>query len=180
MVRFGRRRSRPGDVLSVPRAPRDASDIVRGVDERLHPLERLCLSHSNCPRLRHARRRVASPNQLDEALRQMLVVSWASLFLASELSYPLWLIDTPLRLVQFPHRFIYVTSATGLVANLLALWNLQRCGATAVRRLLTALPLVLGFALTGLMSCKLVFMDGKPLHLSVDETKPYRGLSEYR
>jgi hypothetical protein len=128
----------------------------------------------------HASWRAASPNKLDEALIQMLIVSWASLFLASELSYPLWLIDTPLRLVQFPHRFIYVTSATGLVANLLALWNLQRSGETAVRRLLTTLPLVLGFVLTGLLSCKLVFVDGKPLHLSVDETKPYRGLSEYR
>jgi hypothetical protein len=128
----------------------------------------------------HTAWRSASPRPPDEALIQMLVVSWVSLFLASELSYPLWLIDTPLRLVQFPHRFIYITSATGLLANLLALWDLQRSRATALRRLLTAAPLALGVALTGLLSFKLVFMDGKPLHLSVDETRPYGGLSEYR
>jgi hypothetical protein len=65
-------------------------------------------------------------DRLGEAL--LLVVSWASLVLASELSYPLWLLNTPLRMVQFPHRFIYVTSATGLVANLLALCDSQRMG----------------------------------------------------
>ena len=76
----------------------------------------------------HARRHKDMSDRLGEALLLMLVVSWASLVLASELSYPLWLLNTPLRMVQFPHRFIYVTSATGLVANLLALWDSQRAG----------------------------------------------------
>ena len=119
-------------------------------------------------------------NRLVEPLMIMLIVSWASLFLASELSYPLWLIDTPLRLVQFPHRFIYVSSATGLLANLLALSDLRRIGPTRLQKLVVALPLVLGFVSTGVLSAKLSFIDGKPHRLSVDDTKPYAGLPEYR
>ena len=49
----------------------------------------------------HAYRSRDMPGPSHEALLLMLVVSWASLFLASELSYPLWLLDTPLRMVQF-------------------------------------------------------------------------------
>ena len=127
----------------------------------------------------HARRREDMSDRLGEALLLMLVVSWASLLLASELSYPLWLLNTPLRMVQFPHRFIYVTSATGLVANLLALWDLPRIGQPWPRRLFLALPLTLGFAMTALLSAKMVLIDGKPLHLSVDETAPYHGQAEY-
>jgi hypothetical protein len=119
-------------------------------------------------------------NRLVEALMLMLIVSWASLFLASELSYPLWLIDTPLRLIQFPHRFIYVSSATGLLANLLALSDPRRIGQTRLQKLVVALPLVLGLAATGVLSAKLSLIDGKPHRLSVDETKPYGGLPEYR
>jgi hypothetical protein len=128
----------------------------------------------------HAHRRKDLSDRLGEALLLMLVASWASLLLASELSYPLWLIDTPLRMVQYPHRFIYVTSATGLVANLLALWDLQRMGHPWLRKLALALPLALGFAVTGLLSAKMLFIDGKPHHLSVDETTPYLGQAEYR
>jgi hypothetical protein len=128
----------------------------------------------------HARRRQDMSDRLGEALLLMLVVSWASLVLASELSYPLWLVNTPLRMVQFPHRFIYVTSATGLVANLLALWDSQRTGQPWPRKLVLMFPLALGFATTALLDAKMVLIDGKPLHLSIDETAPYRGQAEYR
>jgi hypothetical protein len=96
------------------------------------------------------------------------------------LSYPLWLIDTPLRIVQFPHRFIYVASATGLVSNLLSLRDLQRMRQARWQKLVVALPLILGFAATGVLSAKLSFIDGKPHHLYVDATIPYLGLPEYR
>ncbi len=129
---------------------------------------------------RHAKRRQDMSDRLGEALLLLLVVSWASLVLASELSYPLWLLNTPLRMVQFPHRFIYVTSATGLVANLFALWDSQRMGQPWPRKLVLVLPLALGFATTALLSAKMLLIDGKPLHLSVDETAPYRGQAEYR
>jgi hypothetical protein len=92
----------------------------------------------------------------------------------------LWLVNTPLRMVLFPHRFIYVTSATGLVANLFALWDSQRMEQPWPRKLVLMFPLALGFATTGLLSAKMVFIDGKPFHLSVDETVPYRGQAEYR
>jgi 6-pyruvoyl-tetrahydropterin synthase-like protein len=128
----------------------------------------------------HGYRHGDMPDRLREALLLMLVISWTSLVLASELSYPLWLLNTPLRMVQFPHRFIYVTSATGLVANLFALWDSRRRGQPWPRRLVLAFPLALGFATTGLLSAKMVFIDGKPHHLSVDETALYRGQAEYR
>ena len=112
-----------------------------------------------------------------EAGMLLLAGSWVSLFFASELSYPLWLINTPLRLVQFPHRFIYITSATGIVANLLALSRIRQTG---WRKLAVAVPLLLGFSATAILSAKLSFFDGKPHHLSVDEAQPYRGQPEYR
>jgi len=128
----------------------------------------------------HANRCQDMPDRLREALLLMLVVSWASLFLASEFSYPLWLLDTPLRMVQFPHRFIYVTSATGIVANVLALWDLQRTSQARLRKLVVALPLALGLAATGLLSAKMLLVDGRPYHLAIDETMPYAGQAEYR
>jgi hypothetical protein len=128
----------------------------------------------------HAYRSGDMPDRLREAMLLMLVVSWVSLFFASELSYPLWLLNTPLRMVQFPHRFIYVTSATGLVANVLALWDLQRARQARLQQLIVALPLVLGLAATGLLSVKMLVIDGKPHRLSVDETAPYAGQAEYR
>ena len=124
-----------------------------------------------------ARRRVY---RWDDPLVLLLVISWASVFLASELSYPLWLVNTPLRLVQFPNRFIYVASATAIAANLLALRDLREIGSTGWRTLCMALPLVLGFALTVAMDAKISLVDGKPHRLAVDETGPYIGLAEYR
>ncbi|HEV2100682.1 MAG TPA: 6-pyruvoyl-tetrahydropterin synthase-related protein [Stellaceae bacterium] len=128
----------------------------------------------------HAYRNDDMPESLREVLLLLLVVSWASLFLTSELSYPLWLLNTPLRMVQFPHRFIYVTSATGLAANVLALWDQRRIPRPPLRKLATALPLILSIAATGLLSAKMLLVDGKPHHLSIDETMPYAGEAEYR
>jgi hypothetical protein len=128
----------------------------------------------------YAWRRGGLDDQLGSALRLLLLVSWSSLFLASELSYPLWLLPTPLRDVQFPHRFIYITSATGLIANLLCLWELLRARRPILFRLLGAAPLLLGLALTVALEAKMILVDGKPLGLATDETEPYRGLAEYR
>jgi hypothetical protein len=125
----------------------------------------------------YMRRGGASSTRVGDAL--MLAVSWASLFFASELSYPLWLISTPLRLVQFPHRFTHVTSATGPIANLLVCWDLRQRDKALWRTMIAALPLVLGFTATMVLSAKFLIIDGKPYHLAVDETKPYSGLPEY-
>jgi hypothetical protein len=128
----------------------------------------------------HAHRRKDVSDRLGGALLIMLVVSWGSLFLTSELSYPLWLLHTPLRMVQFPHRFIYVTSATGIVANVLAVWDLQRRGEPRLRKLVVVLPLVLSFAATGLLIAKMLLIDGKPHHLAADIAAPYLAQPEYR
>jgi hypothetical protein len=116
----------------------------------------------------------------DDPLVLLLVVSWVAVFLASELSYPLWLVNTPLRLVQFPHRFIYVASATAIAANLLALRDKCDAGPVGWRTLIVALPLVLGFALTAALIAKISLIDGKPHRLAVDGTDTYIGLAEYR
>jgi hypothetical protein len=60
------------------------------------------------------------------------------------------------------------------------LWDSQRMRQPWPRKLVLVLPLALGFAATGLLSAKMLLVDGKPLHLSVDETAPYRGQPEYR
>jgi hypothetical protein len=73
-----------------------------------------------------------------------------------------------------------VTSATGAIANLLVLWDLRRAGRASWRKLITALPIVLGFAATVILSAKLSIIDGESHHLSDDDTNPYPGLPEYR
>jgi hypothetical protein len=128
----------------------------------------------------HAWRRGGLRDPLGAALRLLLLVSWSSLFLASELSYPLWLIPTPLRSVEFPLRFIYITSATGLIADLLCLWELLRTRRAGIVHLLGAAPLLLGIGLTVALGSKLILVDGKPLDLATDEIVPYGGLAEYR
>jgi hypothetical protein len=129
----------------------------------------------------HAHQRKDLSDCLGGALLLMLVISWTSLFMASELSYPLWLIDnTPLRAVQWPIRFIYITSATGLVANLLALRDLQWTRLAWLHKVFVVVPLALILPATGLLSAKMILVEGKPLDLSVDEAIPYNGLGEYR
>jgi len=97
----------------------------------------------------HMRRRKNGSDLIGGALLLMLAPSWASLFMASELSYPLWLMNTPLRMVQFPWRFIYITSATGLVANALAFLDLKCTSQLRLRSLSAALPLALSLLATG-------------------------------
>lgn len=116
---------------------------------------------------------------LNETLALMLVVAWVSLFFASELSYPLWLLDSPLRKIQFPDRFLYIGAATGVIANLLAVCDLRRRGGSRFWRVILITPLVLGVAATAVLGAKLSWIDGKPLSLATDETTPYHGLPEY-
>jgi len=127
----------------------------------------------------YAWRREDSQDAFGRALRLLLVISWVSIFLASELSYPLWLIPSPLRDVQFPHRFIYITSATGLIADLLCVKEILRSRGVGTLALVGIAPLLLGLGLTTALSAKLI-LDGKPLALEIDENGPFSGLAEYR
>src|SRR2546429_2852383 len=82
------------------------------------------------------------------ALAGLVTVAWVSLFLCSELSYPLWALPSPLKLVQYPHRFLYVTTAVGLVANVVCVRQVWSQGYPRRVVLLVALPLVLSVLMT--------------------------------
>ena len=112
-----------------------------------------------------------------EDVETLIIASWCALFFASELSYPFWMFDTPLRKIQFPFRFIYVAGLTGILAATIVgarAWNHRRLDAA----LIVAPVLVsvgLGFALTA----KAAFYEGERLDLSTDRLLPYSGLAEY-
>lgn len=106
-----------------------------------------------------------------------LLLGGASLFLATELSYPLWLPDTPLRNVQFPHRFLTLTTILVPMLALPALaWTWPR------RRLAWALGCLLAVqaGLAVLVVAKTGLIDGERIIVSPDRLVPYTGLAEYR
>ena len=59
---------------------------------------------------------VAAAVSRQSSSRGLLAVWGLAMFMASELSYPLWALLGPLEFVQFPFRFIYLASAAGLAA----------------------------------------------------------------
>lgn len=106
-----------------------------------------------------------------------LLLGGTSLFLATELSYPLWLLNTPLRNVQFPHRFLTLTTILAPMLAFPALaWTWRRSwiawalvGVLAVHAALAVLVVVK----TGLI-------DGQRITVVPDRLAPYTGLAEYR
>jgi hypothetical protein len=136
----------------------------------------LCLAFATY----YAIRRGDFSDPFGRTLLALLIAGWASVFLASELSYPLWLLDTPLRKVEFPHRFVVITSICGLLANVLCLKELMSAHAQRMTAALAAVPLALSALLTVGLSAKILFIDGRPVHLVQDETRLYGGLTEYQ
>jgi hypothetical protein len=113
------------------------------------------------------------------ALAGLVMVAWVSLFLCSELSYPLWALPSPLKLVQFPHRFLYVTTAVALVANLVCVWRVSSEGSSRRAMMLVALPLVASLLMTVGMYGKFAMLDGRPSGLRGTTVGPYQGRPEY-
>jgi hypothetical protein len=113
------------------------------------------------------------------ALVGLATVAWASLFLCSELSYPLWALPSPLKLVQYPHRFLYVTTAVGLVANVVCVRRVWSEGYPRRVVLLVALPLVASLLMTAGMYGKFTMFDGRPSGIRGVVVGPHRGLPEY-
>jgi hypothetical protein len=113
------------------------------------------------------------------ALTGLATVAWVSLFLCSELSYPLWALPSPLKLVQYPHRFLYVTTAVGLVANVACLRRVWSENYPRRAVLLVALPLVVSVLMTGAMYAKFTMLDARPSGLVGNTVGPHRGLPEY-
>ena len=101
------------------------------------------------------------------------------MFLCSELSYPLWALPSPLKLVQYPDRFLYVTTAVGLVANVVCVRQVWSQGYPRRVVLLVALPLVLSLLMTAGMYGKFTVFDGRSSGLRGDVVGPHRGLPEY-
>jgi hypothetical protein len=107
----------------------------------------------------------------------MITVATAT-FLSVELSYPLWLINSPLRNVQFPHRFM---SLLGILAPVLTVVALGRrdSGSKMLRLALGALAT--GSVLMGGLVIVKSYVTGKPpLDIREGTLQPYTGLDEYR
>lgn len=103
----------------------------------------------------------------------------AATVLATEISYPLWLVDTPLRSVQFPHRFttiLCVLFAPLLPVALASLWAQRR----HVILLATAATAMLSIALGAFVIGKAATTDGELIAVAPDRLVPYQGLDEYR
>lgn len=98
------------------------------------------------------------------------------IFLSTELSYPLWLFDTPLRNIQFPHRLISILVPLTAVLSVL-------CLAQAKSRLLrggVALAALASLGMGAAVIGKAAILDGEVLDTSETEFGPYPGLNEYR
>lgn len=90
-----------------------------------------------------------------------------ALFFASELSYPLWVLDSPLRKIQYPWRCIVLVALPGV---LLASLALEKVLAARRSRAIVAIPFALlvgGCAVGVLALVKATAIDGKPLHAAI-------------
>jgi len=118
------------------------------------------------------------PNRAAQIISTLLVISWASLFFSSEFSYLLWKLPTPLKMVQSPHRFLYVTAITSIVVNILCLWDVYANKRPHIWLYVGLAPLVLVVALTLALNLKITFINGEPVHLT-DAIEPYGSYGEY-
>ena len=105
------------------------------------------------------------------------LIGAVTLFLATEPSFPLWTLDTPLRNVQFPHRFITVTSILAPMLALPALaWSPRRGAVPWVLAGVLAVHVALAVVVVG----KTGLIDGQRITVVPDRLAPYTGLAEYR
>ena len=108
----------------------------------------------------------------------MAIILSVCAFLSVELSYPLWLIDSPLRNVQFPHRFMTILSPLAAVLLVVALGPRGQ-GGRLMRAILVALglaSLAMGLFVVG----KAALSDGRVIDTREQRFATYAGLDEYR
>ncbi|MEM8798473.1 MAG: hypothetical protein AAGF15_00190 [Pseudomonadota bacterium] len=108
----------------------------------------------------------------------LIAMALAALFFASELSYPLWLFDTPLRKVQFPFRFMTLLTPIALILAAYA-WVRLAPKREHLGLVIVALPIALHAAMGIAILSKNALMDGTPLASREDQLIPYKGLGEY-
>jgi len=111
-------------------------------------------------------------------LAPLLCIAWAGLFFASELSYPLYAALGPLRMVQYPYRFLCVAAPAATIASVLALWGVVRQDQGIGWRAASALPLVGSALLFGVLQLGIV-REGSQPHLSPKLLLNYFGAPEY-
>jgi hypothetical protein len=87
-----------------------------------------------------------SNRELAVMCKRLSVTAAASLFFASELSYPLWAHFEALRMLQFPFRFLAPLTIAGVAGNVLSLADASQRGVSRRHRALLALPLALSLA----------------------------------
>lgn len=104
------------------------------------------------------------------AAQVMAVSGLTALFFASELSYLLWLPDTPLRKIQFPFRFISIVSIAGVVLCCLAAETAARQHRARWRALFGVL-LMLALVLSALLFVRASYIDGHPLPVAIRDNQ---------
>ncbi|MCP5141068.1 MAG: hypothetical protein H6926_07515 [Chromatiales bacterium] len=113
------------------------------------------------------------------AIGGLLAVSAVALFFGSELSHPLWMLDTPLRKLQFPFRFAYVLQLTTLLLLFLVCDHAARAGrgwAWWLNGIMLGLYLLVGAALV----LRMDFHDGQRLDIDALRSQPFHGIPEFR
>ena len=125
------------------------------------------------------RRRDLAGTDTGKALVVMLSLAWVAVFLSSELSYPLWMLDTPLRKVQAPYRLMYVACLPAIAANVICVVDLWRRAGD--RRLAAglALPLALSALLFVALNGRVGLGSGERIDLSANALEPYASYPEY-
>jgi hypothetical protein len=86
----------------------------------------------------------------------------AALFFSSELSYPLWILDLPLRRIQHPYRFIYIASISGIFMLCFVLEQALRKGEKRWGYAIKILLIALGIGSVAIF-IKCTYLDGRPL-----------------
>ena len=103
-----------------------------------------------------------------------LAAGGVALFFALEVSYPVWRIDGPLRMVQFPFRWTMIPAVLFPMLAPLAL-AAARGWPRSVMRAAVAANVLVALALVARLST-----SGAHPALAVDRVQPYIGLPEYR
>lgn len=113
------------------------------------------------------------------AIGGLLAVSAVALFFATELSHPLWMLDTPLRTVQFPFRFVYVLQLTTVLLLILVCDHAARAGrgwAWWLNGGAMVVYLLVGAALV----LRMDLQEGEEIDIQALRDAPFLGIYEHR
>lgn len=113
------------------------------------------------------------------AINNLLTVAGVALLLGSELSYPLWMLDSPLLKLQFPFRFVVIVQIAAVPALVLVLDHAFR---TRIRnaRWLTATALMVHVLIGLTLVLHMDFVDGRSMDVEAMRTAPFKGIPEFR